>query len=313
MMAEVRSAADRQLLQGVSRSFYLSLRLLPGPMREAAGLGYLLARTSDTLADSLALGMEQRLGCLDEFARAVAGEGVPRWPIRVLNAVADPRERRLLEAVGDCLAGLRGLPVAEAALVREVVATIIGGQRLDLQRFAAAGALMPVALKDDAELEDYAWKVAGCVGEFWTKLGYLTMDGRFSSSDENEMIRLGQNYGKGLQLINILRDLPADLAQGRCYLPVENPADRDALMACHRRWIERADLWVGDGFCYASMLRSRRLRAASVMPAMIAKETLGMMKQVSWDGLKLGVKVSRIQVYAMLFKAFCFRATDDQN
>jgi farnesyl-diphosphate farnesyltransferase len=297
---------DKTLLQGVSRSFYLSLRFLPKAMREAAGLGYLLARTSDTLADSLALAGKQRLECLDEFARAVAaGDVVPRWSMQVLNAVADPRERRLLEAVSDCLAGLRALPSAEAALVREVVATIIGGQRLDLQRFASAEAFVPVALKDEVELEDYAWRVAGCVGEFWTKLGHLTMGDQFSNSDESEMIRLGVGYGKGLQLINILRDLPADLAQGRCYLPMANPADREALMACHRRWIERADLWIDDGFRYASMLATRRLKVASVMPAMIAKETLGLMKNASWDTLRLEVKVPRIRVYGMLIKAFC--------
>lgn len=282
-------------------------------MREAAGLGYLLARTSDTLADSLALGLGQRLECLDEFARAVEGEGVPRWSMQVLNAVADVRERRLLEAVGDVLAGLRNLSAEEAALVRGVVATIIGGQRLDLQRFVAVGSLTRVALEDDAELENYAWRVAGCVGEFWTKLGYLTMGGRFSSSDENEMIRLGINYGKGLQLINILRDLPADLAQGRCYLPVENPADREALMACHRQWVARAEEWIGDGFRYASKLNSRRLQVASVMPAMIARETLGLMKNASWDALKAGVKVPRIKVYAMLVGAICGRALRNQN
>ena len=283
-------------------------------MREAAGLGYLLARTSDTLADSLILGVDQRVECLDEFARAVAsGDGVPRWSMRVLNAVADPRERRLLEAVGDCLVGLRGLPTAEMALVREVVATIIEGQRLDLRRFASVAALIPVALKNDADLEDYAWRVAGCVGEFWTKLGYLTLGERFSSSDEDEMIRMGVNYGKALQLINILRDLPADLAQGRCYLPVEDPLNRDQLMACHRRWRERADLWIDDGFRYASRLVMRRLQVASVMPAMIAKGTLGLMENASWDRLKVGVKVPRIKVYKMLVSAFCGRALRDEN
>jgi farnesyl-diphosphate farnesyltransferase len=131
------------------------------------------------------------------------------------------------------------------------------------------------------------------------------MGERFSSSDENEMIRLGVHYGKGLQLINILRDLPADLVQGRCYLPVADSLNRDELMACHRRWIERAEQWIGDGFRYASMLTTRRLQVASVMPAMIARETLGLMKNASWDALKAGVKVPRIRVYAMLIKAFC--------
>jgi farnesyl-diphosphate farnesyltransferase len=276
-------------------------------MREAAGLGYLLARTSDTLADSLALGMGQSLECLNEFERAVMDGGavVPRWSMRVLNAVSDPRERRLLEAVGDCLLGLRNLPTAEATLVREVVTTIIGGQRLDLRRFASSGGLVPLALKDDAELEDYAWRVAGCVGEFWTKLGYLTMGEKFSSADEDEMIRLAVHYGKGLQLVNILRDLPKDLAQGRCYLPVNDSVDRDEIMACHRRWIERADEWVDDGFRYASLLTTRRLKVASVMPAMIAKATLDLMKNITWDDLKTGVKVPRARVYLMMIKASC--------
>lgn len=283
-------------------------------MRGAASLGYLLARTSDTLADSLTMGVESRLECLDEFARAVAEGGpVPRWSMQVLNSVADPSERRLLEAVGDCLAALQTLPAAEADLVREVLATIIGGQRLDLQRFASADAASPVALASDDELEDYAWRVAGCVGEFWTKLGYLTMDGRFSDCDESEMIRLGIGYGKGLQLINILRDMPRDLAQGRCYLPVADPGNHYELVACHRRWMDRASAWIEDGFRYASLLKTRRLQVASVMPAMIARETLALMRKASWDALKAGVKVPRIRVYVMLIKALCGLAARDEN
>lgn len=305
-MFTVRRAGYRRLLQGVSRSFYLSLRLLPAPMRGAASLGYLLARTSDTLADSLALGVALRFECLDEFAREVAvGDGVPRWSMQVLNAVTDPRERRLLEAAGDCLAALRRLPAVEAGLVREVLATIIDGQRLDLQRFGAPEGASPVALASDAELEDYTWRVAGCVGGFWTRLGYLTMGYRFSKSDEGEMIRLGIAYGKGLQLINILRDMPQDLAHGRCYLPVMDPENHYELAASHRRWMDHASDCIDSGFRYATMLRSRRLQVASVMPAMIAKETLALMRKASWDELRQGIKVPRIKVYVMLLKALC--------
>ena len=275
-------------------------------MRGAASVGYLLARISDTLADSLALGVGQRLDCLDEFAREVAvGEGVPRWSMQVLNAVTDLRERRLLEAVGDCLAGVRRLPAAEANLVREVVAIIIGGQRLDLQRFESLRGTCPVALAGDDELEDYTWRVAGCVGEFWTKLGYLTMGDRFSKSAQVEMIRLGVAYGKGLQLINILRDMPQDLASGRCYLPVSDSENHYELAAARRRWMDRAADGIDDGFRYASMLTTRRLQVASVMPAMIAKETLSLMRKASWDELRQGIKVPRSKVYAMLLKALC--------
>lgn len=300
----MRCATANQLLKGVSRSFYLSLRLLPRPMRGAASLGYLLARTSDTLADTANAPVEARLLCLDWFDRSLAGdEAAPRWPLPVLNAVADPRERRLLEGTGDLLACLDRLSSAEAELVREVVAIIIGGQRLDLERFAGADAWTPVALADDAELEDYTWRVAGCVGAFWTKLGFLTIGGRFSHEPAAMLIEKGIAYGKGLQLVNILRDLPEDLAVGRCYLPVRNPQDTGRLIEVRDLWLDKAREWVGQGFSHAETLVSRRLRAATALPAMIAMETIDRLQAADWETMRSRVKVPRRRVYLALGRA----------
>lgn len=296
--------ADRWL-KGVSRSFYLSLRLLPCEMRPAAGLGYLLARTSDTLADSSAASIEARLLCLDWFERSLAGdEAPPRWPLPVLNAVADPRERQLLEGTGDLFAWLSALPAAEAGLVRGVVATIIGGQRLDLERFDGADAAQPRALADDGELDDYTWRVAGCVGEFWTRLGFLTLGEGFSSSPESALLELGRAYGSGLQLVNILRDMPADLAAGRCYLPVADPHDEERLFAARDAWLAKARERVQAGFPYAAALRSRRLRAASSLPARIAVETLDLIAAADPEALAARIKVPRRRVYLAAWRAF---------
>lgn len=304
-LAPVRDAPEKQLLKGVSRSFYLSLRLLPRPMRGAASLGYLLARTSDTLADSAVVSAETRLLCLDWFSHALAGEEEPpRWPIPVLNALHDPRERALLEASDDLFAWLDRLPADEAQLVREVASIIIGGQKLDLERFGAASGERPVALTDDAALEDYAWRVAGCVGAFWTKLGFLTLGARFSAQSAEPLIGRGIAYGKGLQLVNILRDLQADLSAGRCYLPLADPHDTQALLEERERWIGRAEEWVGEGIAYADALVSRRLRVASVLPAMIARETLARLRNAGPDALRSRIKVPRSRVYLALLRAF---------
>ena len=304
-LCAVKRDPGNELLKGVSRSFYLSLRLLPEPMRGAASLGYLLARSSDTLADTPGTPVEARLLCLDWFARSLAGEeDIPRWPLSMLNAVGDPRERHLLEETGRLLTWLEKLPAAEAALVRDVVEVIIGGQQLDLERFGEAEAWNPVALRDDAELDDYTWRVAGCVGAFWTRLGFLTMGERFSKAPEAGLLDMGVSYGKGLQLVNILRDLPGDLKQGRCYLPVADAHDTALLLEAHGRWLERALDQVADGFTYAAELRSRKLRAASVLPAMIARDTLLKMRGADWPTLQAGVKVSRSNVYRSLLKAF---------
>lgn len=305
---DVRNRQENPLLKGVSRSFYLSLRFLPKPMRGAASLGYLLARTSDTLADTAALEVEVRRQALVAFRRSLAGsEEAPRWQVSLLNAVSDVRERHLLEGSGDLFEWLARLPDGESALVREVVDIIISGQLADLEWFGAATRENPVALADDAALEDYTWRVAGCVGAFWTKLGFLTIGERFSNIPPADLERLGVRYGKGLQLVNILRDLPADLANGRCYLPVGNPHNVAELMECHANWVERACEWTSAGPTYAATLGSRRLRAASALPAMIADRTLERLRDSTWQVLQKRVRVPRWEVYVSLVKALMMK------
>jgi len=59
------------LLASVSRSFYLSIRLLPRKLRAPIGLAYLLARASDTIADSPDVPVATRLQHLASFARMI--------------------------------------------------------------------------------------------------------------------------------------------------------------------------------------------------------------------------------------------------
>ncbi len=296
------------VLKGVSRSFYLSLRLLPAPMRRPAGIAYLLARTSDTIADSAGLSAAERLDSLGRFSRQISEEEkFSPMSAALISGTPDPREKILLERAGEVVASLRWLPVSEAALVRDVLETIVSGQRLDLEIFGNADAGNPAALGSDSDLEDYTWRVAGCVGEFWTKLGYQTMGGKFSKRPEEELMKHAADYGKSLQLVNILRDLPEDLAMGRCYLPVSDPMDEDELMGCFSKWKGVALERVEAGFSYSSKLESGRLRAASVLPAMVARETLALL-----DNGKLGrsnerVKVPRRRIYSMVLSALCFR------
>lgn len=301
----MRDELGKQVLKGVSRSFYLTLRLLPAPMRGAASLGYLLARTSDTLADSEAAPSEVRLRCLAGFSRCVSADAeFCGWPLEILDAVTDPRERVLLERTEAVLNWLRVLPEAEAGLVREVLEIIISGQSLDLQRFGHASGENPVALADDAALDDYSWRVAGCVGSFWTKLGFLTLGGGYSDAPEAVLLQQGIAYGKGLQLVNILRDLPADLAAGRCYLPVADPRDIGELLRCHARWLTRAEGWLGEGEVYAETLRLRRLRAATRLPALLARRTLEPLRGATWEALQTRIKIRRSAVYRSLIEAF---------
>lgn len=105
----------------------------------------------------------------------------------------------------ECLALLEALPPREQMLVRNVLSTIVEGQAWDLEYFAEHS-----SVTCPEQLEHYAYMVAGCVGEFWTRLGLLVLGGAFSTQPEEVLLRWGVHYGMGLQLVNILRDREED-------------------------------------------------------------------------------------------------------
>lgn len=273
------------LLRGVSRSFFLSVRLLPRALRRPVSLGYLLARASDTIADAPGLTPAERLQALDAFLSAVHGRGEPPPATAVRGATAD--EQRLLDALPDCIAWLTGLSTDDRSDVRTVLGHITRGQRLDIERFGSASAQTPVALATSMDLDGYTYLVAGCVGEFWTKLGFRHLPG-FASMPEGEMLELGRRYGMALQLINVLRDADADLALGRRYLPASDP--RDA-------WFDRAQAGLECGMRYVGALRHARVRVASALPALIGARTLALLRAQG-----AGAKMPRAEVRALLLR-----------
>src|SRR2546426_720710 len=124
------------LLRQVSRSFYLSLAILPRPLREPIGLAYLLARAADTVADTRLIKCEGRLGHLETLRRACAGEAVDVGTLaRACASQQAPAERVLLERVGEALDRVEALAPADRHEVRAVLATLTSGMIFNLTRF----------------------------------------------------------------------------------------------------------------------------------------------------------------------------------
>jgi len=162
------------VLKSVSRSFYLSLKVLPSAVRPAIAHAYLLARAADTIADTRLIDRRLRVTHL----LALREELDAAKPGRLEAIVAATRtaqsldtERTLLERLPDCLAGYRALAPDDRRRVRSVLGTIIEGMTEDLTRFPGEDEGGLAALEKRADLDRYTYLVAGCVGEFWTELG----------------------------------------------------------------------------------------------------------------------------------------------
>lgn len=280
------------LLKAVSRSFYLTIRFLPMQMRPAIALGYMLARATDSVADTSSAEAQKRVEVLHAMAAVIAGhsEQVPAL-MQVLQQEIAPglsheSEKTLLCEFAACLQALETFDAVQRALIRKVLSIIIEGQVWDLVAFGEHH-----TVQNDEETHAYTYRVAGCVGEFWTDLGYATMGEAFCTPARRElMTQAGIRYGKGLQLINILRDMEEDAARGRCYLC----SDPD-------KWLNRAERYMNDGLDYSRRLGTFKLRFASMLPALIGKKTIQLLRKTTLGHGK--VKIKRFAVYVCLLKA----------
>ena len=290
---------DRELLKRVSRSFYLSMAWLPPAMRDAVALAYMLARATDSVADTSTAAVQDRADALRRMAGVIAGAGEEN-PAALCQTLADrlapaqdkPAEAELLRRFPQLLQELDAAPEAQRGLIRGVLATIIQGQLWDLTYFTAGC----TAVADDAMTDLYAYRVAGCVGEFWTRLGRESLGDAFCPAARVEiMCQAAVRYGKGLQLVNILRDMQEDAARGRRYL-ASDPAV----------WADRAERYLADGIDYARRLGGFRLRFASMLPALLGIKTLRLIRARKGAAR---VKIPRRAVYAsMLRAAWCASA-----
>jgi farnesyl-diphosphate farnesyltransferase len=289
------------LLKGVSRSFYISVRFLPKRIRLTIALGYLLARATDTVADTNRLPPAERIRVLERLLGSVAdGKMLDMGDLTAcLMAQANGPEKVLLGNIQRVLQFLPAIPREHRELLNDVLTKIVRGQTLDIERFESRAGIHGLA--DDSALEEYTYLVAGSVGEFWTKVCCLEWPG-YARLPEAELLVLGKDFGKGLQLINILRDYPADLEAGRSYLPISNLEEVAANVTLARpeweRWRRRALSYLEAAWKYLTAVRPPRVRFACAVPLFIGIRTLLLLGEQ--PEIRPGIKVSRRAVQRLM-------------
>jgi len=311
-MSASSHSATRQLqtaiLRSVSRSFYLSVRLLPAQLREPVALAYLLARATDTVADTAQIPGTVRMETLKMLSNGIQGTASRDVVVDLVASFVtlqkDQSERKLLESLRHCLEWLENIEKADRNDIRFVLEKIAQGQLLDLQRFDNPVEIR--ALRTAAELDEYTYLVAGSVGEFWTRLCFRHVR-NFASPSEDEMLALGKRYGMALQLINVLRDVGADLRAGRCYfpeyelgaahlVPPQILSEPERFEPIYRTWLQKAKAGLECGMQYSRAIPNRRVRAATVLPALIGARTLALLDEAGGMALRRTVKVPRREV-----------------
>ena len=315
-MSRIFNSDLDSILEGTSRSFYLSLKELPREIRKQVSLLYMLARTSDTIADSEGGEPEDLMQALESYNEFTQGNSEETPELGELSEFqSNISERLLLKNVGKVVSNISQFSESDQESIRNCLGIIIGGQILDLKRFSSGVNGIP-SIEENDELDDYAYRVAGSVGEFWTQ---MSLDHLFKIKEENEaeIFENGVRFGKALQMINILRDIPADLELGRCYIPRRSldehgmsPSDlldsskMESFRPLYNEYLDLTDQHLDSAVQYIEMLPHSqfRLRGSCMLPVIIGKKTVSLLRGRNVLDPEKKVKISRSEVKEVVKK-----------
>ena len=280
----------QDLLQKTSRTFALSIPVLPDPTRREVAVAYLLFRVADTLEDATLWGPERMVAELGRFMDLLDRPSAESAQ-RLASSWADdpPLEHdgylELLRELPQVMSICQELRPEAGELVRRhtgrtsrLMADFVGKRERDRE----------LRLDDLPELRDYCYAVAGIVGEMLTELFLLERESLRPIA--GRLRERASTFGEALQLVNILKDAAGDAVEGRRFLPPEiDPAEVFALA--------RDDLAsAGD---YIGLLQEagadRGLVEFCALPVLLARATLD---RVERDGP--GSKITREEVAAIV-------------
>jgi farnesyl-diphosphate farnesyltransferase len=208
-------AFQRNILPGVSRTFALTIPVLPPRLADVVANAYLLCRLADTIEDDVGLSDEQKSEFHERFVKIVEGAQPPEPFARELAPLLSPatlEDERVL--------------VAHTPRVIRVADTFSQGERAALTRCVRIMCTgMPQfqrsrsldGLPDLPALDNYCYYVAGVVGEMLTDLFSYHSDR--IRENHTAMMNLAVSFGQGLQMTNILKDIWDDRQGDTCWLP----------------------------------------------------------------------------------------------
>ncbi|MBP6058172.1 MAG: phytoene/squalene synthase family protein [Nitrosomonas sp.] len=202
-------------LQGVSRTFALTIPQLPEALRRVIGNAYLLCRITDTIEDDNALTLEQTRQLSHLFSEVVCG-----------NASAEAFAQKLYPLLSDHTIPAEHDLIKNAPAVIRITHSFNATQRHALERcvrimaqgmsdYQETESLQ--GLKDLSAMNQYCYYVAGVVGEMLTEL--FCDYSQEINSHKPTLMKLSVSFGQGLQMTNILKDIWDDRKRGACWLP----------------------------------------------------------------------------------------------
>ncbi|MDR0291209.1 MAG: squalene/phytoene synthase family protein [Elusimicrobium sp.] len=297
------------LLRRTGRTLQKSAAVLPERERIIFSTAYLLCRAADTAADASAIPHERKIFWIEKYPSIIENGGAEEFAKEIQDGAQKADEKFLMQNLSLCISIYQRFESNDKKLVITVAEKVCEGMLFDLKTFKS-GVL--TALEKTALLEYYCGAMGGAPGVFWSEL--ILKAARIKMPAENFKM-LGANIGDALQIVNIMRDVKEDIANGRCYFPAEDlkffgitvkdfqDGNFRAVNPVIKKWI----LWGLDKISSAPQYfeqipkSSWRLRGSVLLPALWALDTIELLAQS--DVLANRIKINKKKIYLTILKS----------
>ena len=212
----------RAILPRVSRTFALSIRLLPGSLNHAVLSAYLLCRIADTVEDDHSASVERKgelletlLRALDEPAGGPAGAALAAAAGELVAGEAAHVE--LVRGTPRVLDVYAGLPTNSRLRVRHWVREMVHGMEKFVRLYPDG-----IRIRTLDEYKEYCYYVAGTVGHLLTDLWH-EHSASIGVGEYRALWRKCRAFGEALQTVNILKDIAWDAThENAIYVPEQS-------------------------------------------------------------------------------------------
>jgi farnesyl-diphosphate farnesyltransferase len=208
------------VLPRVSRTFALSIRVLPGELGRSVLAAYLICRIADTVEDAPGLDAGIKAALLDALMVALDDPAAAdEYPALAASVTGNDAHVALVRHADQVLMVYRALPDDSRVQVRHWVREMIGGMRDFVLRYPHG-----IRIQTLEEYKEYCYYVAGTVGYMLTDLWRLHTPS-ISEARYQVLRERCRAFAEALQTVNILKDVAADAEQeNSIYVPAQDLA-----------------------------------------------------------------------------------------
>lgn len=203
-----------KILPSVSRTFALTIPVLPERLSNVVANAYLLFRIADTIEDDKGLKVGHKIELLKNLLSTVRDGAESK---ELASELANSISQQTPASEKDLVFNLPRVNRITQCFEPDEHEAVTECLRVMCEGMPAFQSNRDLGLADLDELDSYCYTVAGSVGEMLFKL-FCSRSPELAS-DREETQSLAISFGKGLQLTNILKDVWDDFHEGRCWLP----------------------------------------------------------------------------------------------